>query len=44
MQILVTTIPTIKAQIVENHTANIIFVGSTDPNDILIAITVVGII
>ena len=36
-------IPTAPAQIVENHTGKIIFVGLVDPSDDLIAIIVVGI-
>ena len=40
----VTKIPTVAAQIVENHTAKMILQGLLEFKELLIAITVVGII
>ena len=44
INIFVAVIPAIAAQIVDIHTGKIIDVGFPDPNEFLIAITVVGII
>ena len=44
MKTFVAVIPAIAAQIVAIHTGTIIAVGFDEPNEFLIAITVVGII